>query len=62
MINWRYGGAFVLVLAVFLIGIRSTDGQISKSGSEQLEANKQVVRHLFENVWNDTDFVGIEEM
>ncbi len=62
MINWRYGGAFVLVFAVFLIGIRSTDGQNPKSDNEQLEANKQVVRHLFETVWNDTNFVGVEEI
>ena len=62
MINWRYGGTFLLVLAVFLFGIPSTDGQISKSSSEQLEANKQLVRHLFETVWNDRDFVGVEKM
>ncbi len=62
MINRRYGGAIALVFAVFLIGIRSTDGQISKSDSEQLEANKQVVRYLSETVWNDTNFVGVEDI
>jgi steroid delta-isomerase-like uncharacterized protein len=62
VIKWQYSGALALVFAVLLIGIRSSDGQVSKSDGAQLEANKQIVRHLFETVWNDTDFVRVEEM
>jgi predicted ester cyclase len=51
-----------LVNAVILIGIQATDGQISKSDSEQLATNKQNVRLLFETVWNETHFVGLEKI
>jgi len=62
VINWRNSGAFLLVFTVFLVDIRPSDGQVSKLDREQLTANKQVVRNLFETVWNDTNFIGVEEM
>ena len=61
MTRWRFKRLAVLVVpALILLGIRDTGAQVSGQANKQLEANKRTVRQLFEAVWNEANFVGLE--
>lgn len=63
MTNWRFKWFLIIVFITPLVfGCRTTDMLVPDLNSTQLEANKRTVRQLFESVWNEAKFVGLDQL
>jgi len=51
-----------LIKTLILGGCQTNTMQLPSRSIEQLEDNKQVVRQIFESVWNEANFDGIEKL